>query len=198
MIKPAAMPTLQNVRQETFCQLIAKSPKTGWHQGKCYTEAGFKTANRSADACAARLLTRANIKTRIAELIEPAVRKTGVTVASLLNELEQARVAAHDDRQFSASVQAIAGKAKLAGLDRENGGAGSEFSKCASIDEVLRVLLTHLSPGDALQQLDDLRGLIVAHAADHANVVGTEYVRPRTPGTETEMALRLLKPAFKR
>jgi hypothetical protein len=48
----------------------------------------------------------------------------------------QARAGASDDRQFGAATAAIVAKARLAGLDRENGnGSGDQFSKCEGVEE---------------------------------------------------------------
>jgi hypothetical protein len=82
------MPTLRNVMHERFAQNIATSTKTKWSNGRCYSEAGFKTDNRSADACAARLLTNANVQARIAELVEPTVKKTRATIDDLAEQLD--------------------------------------------------------------------------------------------------------------
>ena len=110
------MPALQNVRHERFAQNIATSTKTKWSNGRCYSEAGFKTDNRSADACAARLLTNANVSTRIEELLAPTVHKTRTTVDTLAAQLDAVFDGASDDRQWGAAGSAAALKAKLLGL----------------------------------------------------------------------------------
>jgi hypothetical protein len=193
------MPALQNVRYERFCQNIATSPKTGWPQGRCYVEAGYKTADRSADACAARLLTRANIQARIAELVEPTVRKTRATVDDLASQLDEVFAGATGDRQWGAAGSAAALKAKLLGFMREKieiGSAG-QFDECRTTEEVIEKLLTeHESPAAALAELDELRGMIAHYASSHAVVVSPEPARPRPD--ETRLSLQYLQPKRRR
>jgi phage terminase small subunit len=195
-----AMPTLKNIRYEKFCQHIATSPKTGMSIAQAYIASGYSARDHAAESNASRLLKNAEVQARIAELVEPAAKKTRTTVQSLLDELELARAAAHDDRQFSAAVQAIAGKARLTGLDnRETGngnGSGGQFDKCETVEAVVEALLTHHeSPAAALAQLDELRGMIEAYASSHAVVISPEPARPRPD--ETAMALSTLRPARK-
>jgi hypothetical protein len=193
------MPALKNVRYEKFCQNIATSPKTGWPQGRCYVEAGFKTADRSADACAARLLTRANIQARIAELVEPTVRKTRATVDSLASQFDAVFDGAMSAAQFSAAGAAAAAKSKLLGFMRERlevGGVG-QFDQCQSPEEVIEALLTHHeSPAAALAQLDELRAMIEAYASSHAVVISPEPGRPRPD--EAALSLAYLRPKGRR
>ena len=187
---------LHNPKHENFCQLTLQGAKYGWTQADIYKRAGYRATGHSAEMAASRLMKKDEIQRRIAELGEPAVRKSGVSVASLLAELEQARVGAHDDRQFSASVQAIAGKARLSGLDRtENVGTGNEFSRCESVDDVMRVLLAEQSVSEVLESLAALGAQVEAYAASHATLIpATEPARPREPGSEPERSLALLRP----
>jgi phage terminase small subunit len=191
---------LRNLRHEAFAQLVAQAPKRGLSNAECYRQAGYHVAPGPAcDVSASRLLSSDKVQARIAELIAPAVRKTGVTVASLLDELEQARSAAHDDRQFSAAVQAIAGKARLAGLDRENGGngSGSQFDKCTSVEEVISMLVAECgSPAEALADFDELRTLIEAYAGDHAQLVPSAPPH-QAPGHELQASLQLFRPKYR-
>src|ERR1700726_238677 len=168
------MPMLHNPKHENFCQLTLQGAKYGWTQADIYKRAGYRATGHSAEMAASRLMKKDEIQRRIAELGEPAVRRSGVSVASLLAELEQARVGAHDDRQFSAAVQAIAGKARLAGLDRENGdGGGGQFSRCESIDDIMRVLLAEQSAAEVLESLAAFSAQVEAYAASHAIVISS-------------------------
>jgi phage terminase small subunit len=186
--------SLKNPRHELFCQLTPQGAKNGWTQGELYQRAGFKARGHSAETLGCNLLKKVEIQQRIAELQAPAVRKAGVSVASLLAELEQARAAAHNDRQFSASVQAIAGKARLTGFDRaENGGSGSEFSRCESVADVMQVLMAGETASSVLESLDTLRSEVEAYSAEHADVIATKPAWPRAP-SESALALALLKP----
>jgi hypothetical protein len=125
--------------------------------------------------------------------MQGGAKRAEVTVASLLRELEQARASAQDDGQFSAAVQAIAGKARLSGLDRENGG-GSEFAKCETIDDVMRVLLDGETVSEVLSGLDQLRSEVENYAASHATVVAAADPDRRRIN-ETEAALALFRPS---
>jgi hypothetical protein len=187
------MPSLKNPRHELFCQLVPQGAKNGWSQAEIYRRCGYKAAGHSAEVLASNLLKNIEVQRRIAELQAPAARKAGVTVTSLLDELEQARVAAHDDRQFSAAVAAIAGKAKLSGVGAENGGTGSEFSRCETVDDVMRTLLSEQSVSEVLESLATFSAQVEAYAADHAHVVAAEPAWPRAP-SEGAQALALLRP----
>src|SRR5260370_21528273 len=112
------MAQLKNPRHEMFAQNIATVAKTKWSQGRCYSEAGFRTDDRSADACAARLLTKANVMARIEELLAPTVRKTRTTVDSLSEQFDRVFDGAFGAAQFGAAGAAASAKAKLLGLLR--------------------------------------------------------------------------------
>lgn len=64
-----------NVRQERFCEFIV----AGECQTDSYLMAGFKVDKSVARRNAARLLTNADIKTRIAELRTPQTKKALLT-----------------------------------------------------------------------------------------------------------------------
>jgi hypothetical protein len=152
------MPVLKNVRYEQFAQHIATSPKTGWPQGRCYSEAGFKTNGRSADACAARLLTEANVRARIAELMAGGASRAEVSISSLLEELRAAYDGAMSSEQFSAATSAAMSRAKLAGLlvDKvEIGGAG-DFD--LSVEQVVERVEDELGAEAAALVLWSLEG----------------------------------------
>lgn len=104
------MPALTNPRHERFAQELAK----GKTADSAYVEAGYK-ANRHNAAALAR---QEHISTRVAEITERGAVRAEITVASILEELEQARVAAlgAETPQSSAAVSASMSKAKLLGL----------------------------------------------------------------------------------
>jgi len=192
------MPALKNPKHELFAQRIATSPKTGLSQGQCYEASGFKTNGRSADACAARLLTEANVQNRISELLEPAVRKTRVSIESLLDQLETTITDARAAKQHSVVIQALTLSAKLVGLLRERveiGGVG-EFDACTSTEQVIEQLLSrHESPAAALAELDELRAMVEAFASSRATLIPAfESARPRAPGSPADQALQHLRP----
>ena len=109
------MPVLKNTRHEYFAQSMAK----GKSQRQAYIDAGYDCSNENIiDAAASRLLSNVKVSARITELKERAAVKTEVTIQSLLEELEAARVAAMGAEvvQSSAAVSASMAKAKLLGL----------------------------------------------------------------------------------
>lgn len=104
------MPALTNARHERFAQELAK----GKTQADSHQTAGYRP-NPSA---ASRLAQDVKICERIAEIQERGAVRAEVTVASILDELEEARVAAlgAEIAQSSAAVSASMSKAKLLGL----------------------------------------------------------------------------------
>lgn len=191
------MPMLHNPKHELFAQYVATSPKTGWSQGRCYTEAGFKTEDRSADACAARLLTNANVQARIAELVEPTVKKTRATVDTLAEQLDRVFDGALTAEQFGAAGNTAGPKAKLLGFMRERievGGVG-EFDACQSIKDLVETLLAQEPAAEVLASIDMLRAEIERQASDHAEIV-VEPARPRPD--EARLSLEYLQPKRRR
>jgi hypothetical protein len=188
------MPVLKNNRHEMFAQMLVEGQRRGWTQGACYSRAGYNAEGMVAEVNASRLLKNAQngVSQRVSELMAGGVRRAEVTVQSLLHELVLARTGATDDKQFSSAVAAIAGKAKLSGLDnRENSGVGaSEFSKCETPDDLMRALLSDQTPAEALASLDELRKEIERFASSRATLVPThEPARPREPGGEADRSL---------
>jgi len=115
------MPVLPNPRHERFAQLLAK----GKTADDAYIEAGFK-ANRGN---AARLKANDSILMRVGEIQGRAAERAAVTIQSLTDELDEVRAIALAEKQSSAAVAAVMGKAKLHGhlidkrrLEGPNGG----------------------------------------------------------------------------
>lgn len=104
------MGALSNTRHERFAQELAK----GKSAAQAYIAAGY-SAN---DGNAIRLKGNERVAARVAEIRERGAIRAEVTVATLIEELEQARKAAlsADTPQSSAAVAASLGKAKLLGL----------------------------------------------------------------------------------
>ena len=106
------------LKQEAFCQ---KYIETG-NASEAYRQAyGSKGKQETIKKRASELLGRGDIAGTIAELRKAVNQTHGVTVASLIAELEEARQVGKDRGQASAMAAATMGKAKLAGLDREVG-----------------------------------------------------------------------------
>jgi hypothetical protein len=188
------MPALKNVKHELFAQRIATSPKTGLSQGQCYEAAGFKTNGRSADACAARLLTVANVQARIAELIEPTVRKTRATVDSLATQFDAVFDGAMGSAQFGAAGSAAAAKAKLLGFMREKIEVGSpgEFAAMNTVEQVVDAML--LLFDDPREALDGMRKLVEMAEERVANMATPFDAKSRARPSEADRSLALLRP----
>jgi len=115
------MPPLDNPRQEHFAQELAK----GKTAAQAYALVGYKPNPGNAT----RLKLNEKIIARVQELLGRSAARAEVTVASILNELEEARKLAAEINQPSAAVAATLGKAKVAGLivDRKEVGKPGDF-----------------------------------------------------------------------
>lgn len=104
-------------KQEAFCQRYQETGNASEAYRLSYNAKAMKpeTVNRSAK----ELLDNRKIAARLEELRAAVQTAHGVTIASLLAELEEARGVARGREQAAAMVQATMGKAKLAGLDRD-------------------------------------------------------------------------------
>jgi hypothetical protein len=107
-ITPKAMPVLKNHKHERFAQELAK----GKTADEAYELAGFK-ANRGN---ASTLKAKQNISDRVEELLARGAARAEMTVATILDELEEARGLAREIQQPAPMVAASMGKAKVAGL----------------------------------------------------------------------------------
>jgi hypothetical protein len=132
------MPALKNPKHETFCQLTFEGSKYGWSQGTCYMKAGFRSSGHGAETNASRLLKKADIRRRLAELGEGGAKKARVTAESLIEKLDVVFDGAVADKQFGPAERAISTQGKLAGVmtDRIEIGAPGDFS-VQSVEEVL-------------------------------------------------------------
>jgi hypothetical protein len=132
------MPPLDNPRWEHFAQELAK----GHRAQDAYVAAGYKANPGNAT----RLKLNEKIFARVKELLDRSAARAEVTVASLLNELEEARKLAAEINQPSAAVAATLGKAKVAGLivDRKEVGKPGDFEGM-NVDE----LREHIARGIA-------------------------------------------------
>jgi phage terminase small subunit len=106
------MPVLKNARHERFAQEIAK----GESQTKAYLAAGYAVPEETARRAASKLMTKHDISARVSEILGRGAERAAVTIASIIEELEEARLAAQRNDQPAAMVAATMGKAKVAGL----------------------------------------------------------------------------------
>jgi phage terminase small subunit len=102
------VPVLENPRHELFAQELSK--------GKTATEAYVLAGYEDNRGNAATLKANQNVQDRVAELQEDGAALAKVTVASIIDELEDARSVAKTAIQPASMVSASMGKAKVAGL----------------------------------------------------------------------------------
>lgn len=145
------MAPLKNLKHERFIHLLLEGSKHGWNAAEAYRRVYGKDGH-VAESAASRLLKNVEVRARIAELTAPAVKKTRITVETLLAELDATVQAARQAKQFGAVNGSLALIGKLTGLlrDRLEIGHPGEFESCKTAAEVIDVLLTEQTPGDAL------------------------------------------------
>lgn len=99
-----------SIKQQKFCEHIV----AGETNAQAYRKAGYAVTNsNSAEACASRLLGKANIRSRIAELRKPQTHRAMMTrdrKRELLREIAENAAKKDVDR-----IRAIEVDAKLAG-----------------------------------------------------------------------------------
>jgi len=105
-------------KQEAFCQAYIETGNASEAYRSAY--AADKMKAEAIHVKASELLANGKVTVRVAELQGEIKERHGVTVDSLIAELEEARKAALDAEtpQSSAAVAATMGKAKLTGLDK--------------------------------------------------------------------------------
>jgi len=171
------MPKTRNLsaRHETFCRLIA-TPQNGLTAGRAYETAGFKAKARSADSCACEMLTRPNIKLRIAELMAPAAKKVQITRETLSEMFHADRDFARDLNQAGAAHQAAVSIGKLHGVYQEKMAIEVKVSTAMTGEDVAReyvegALAADASPHAAaniLKFCDQVRDAVLAWQARQA------------------------------
>jgi len=139
------MGTLANPRHEKFARLVWAASAKDYRRALAYLAAGYRAKldlsdpSRSwpADQAASRLAKSVKVKARIQEIAAMAAKRHEISEDSLLEELEQARLAALENQQASAAVAATMGKAKLCGMlvERKETGKPGDFDNM-SIEEL--------------------------------------------------------------
>ncbi|MEQ4659289.1 MULTISPECIES: terminase small subunit [Providencia] len=134
------------IKQEAFCQAYIENKGNASEAYRAAYATG-RMKRESIAVEASKLLADPNVTLMISKLQQEHRDKHDVTVASLLEELEEARKAAlsAETPQSAAAVAATMGKAKLTGLDKQiveltgkNGGAVQVVSM--SPDDIKRVM----------------------------------------------------------
>jgi hypothetical protein len=163
------MPALRP-RREAFVRNVFQSPKTGWSQAACYEAAGYKTTGHSSETNASRMLKDAEVKMRLNEMAQPAVRRAQVSIEALLNELDRTIADARADRAHGAVVAAIALITKIAAMLHERVDHDNEFAGKTS-DEIMAMMVNEFGPEGLEELADDLKANALRAASDRAKPV---------------------------
>lgn len=107
------------IKQEAFCQRYIETGNASEAYRQAYDAERMKP--ESINRKAKELTDNGKIAARLDEMRQGLAKAHGVTIASLLGELEEARIVAKGREQGAAMVAATMGKAKLAGLDKDAG-----------------------------------------------------------------------------
>jgi hypothetical protein len=161
-----SMPALKNVKWERFCQAIVNGiAKQGekFSQGKAYISAGYNAKGvgepgGSAEVCACKLLNRAKIENRIAELLQEAQNKVTTKRAYDLETISErmalASRIAEEDRNPSALYGAEKAIAEVRGIVVKNVNLNTnaiDYAQAQSMHDIGRKLLQSVgfaSPDD--------------------------------------------------
>ena len=116
-----SMPVLSNPKHELFALALAK--------GKTQVEAQLAAGYEPNDGNAAQMAAQPDISSRVMEINGRAAARAEVTVASLLDKLDQMIDGAAAEKQFSAAISGIKEKGVLSGkrIERSERGAPGEF-----------------------------------------------------------------------
>jgi len=187
------MPELRNARHELFAQMLVEGKKHGWSNGAAYSRAGYRAEGRAAEVNASRLINANGngIAARGQEIVGAGAKRAEVTVASLLDELDEVLSGALGEKQYAAARAAIDSKARLKGLfvDRISIEEGGVFSSCRSPEAVVDQLLIDMEPQDLLDLFARMSEMVAARASEQAVMV-----TPARKTDEAAKALHLFKP----
>ena len=128
-------PILSGSRREKFAQEVAK----GKSLSEAYRLVGYAPNPKNAQ----RLKSNESVKARIAELKARGAERAEVTIESLIDEAEEVRVAAIEDKQYSAAIAAIKEKGILSGKRVEK----SEIAQKRALDELSYDELVRIAAG---------------------------------------------------
>jgi hypothetical protein len=148
------MPALKNVKWEAFARHIALSAKTGASLATCYRESGYHcVTDRAAETAASRLSKNVEIQARVAEINAPAVRKVGITQASLLEDISKTVVLARADGQHGAVNGAHALLGRITGHVKDRLDVTVTTSEMTT-EQHVEAMLANSSPEDLLSFCD--------------------------------------------
>ena len=130
------MASLKNAKHEKFCQV--------WHETNNKSEAyrqSHPSASKWKDATvnnrASELSKQDEVLGRFSELQDLALKSHGITIESLLKELDEARGIALEAEtpQSSAAISATMNKAKLVGLDKPDPSVNVDITVRSTLDD---------------------------------------------------------------
>jgi len=155
-VSETIMPALKNVKWERFCQAIVNGvAKQGQKltQGRAYITAGYNAKDvgkdgGSAETCASRLLKRAQVENRIAELLyeaqQQATKKRAFDIETISERMALASRIAEEDRNPSALYGAEKAIAEVRGIIVKNVNLNTnaiDFAQAQSMQDIGRKLL---------------------------------------------------------
>lgn len=106
-------------KQEKFAQVYVETSNASEAYRQSYNASNMKQESIAVNA--SKLLSNTNVTLRVQQIREDLSKSAQIGLKELLEELEEARLAAleADTPQSSAAVAATMGKAKLLGLDKQ-------------------------------------------------------------------------------
>ena len=190
------MPALKNVKWERFCQAIVNGvAKQGekFSQGKAYVSAGFNAKDvgkpgGSAEVCASKLLNRAKIENRIAELLHEAQNKVttkrAYDIETISERMALASRIAEEDRNPSALYGAEKAIAEVRGIVVKNVNLNAnaiDFAQAKSMQDIGRKLLQSVG----FEEPDDV-SIQAAIEANDVFIARLEAIRDAAQGLTIE------------
>lgn len=103
-------------KQEKFCHVYIETSNASEAYRQAYNAENMKP--ESINVNASKLLADAKVALRVQELREEHRKRHAVTIDSLTQELNEAKSLAYQEKQISAGISAIMGKAKIHGFDK--------------------------------------------------------------------------------
>src|SRR5262245_29493804 len=190
------MPPLDNIKWERFCQNIVHGvAKHGqkFTQGRAYITAGYNAKDvgkdgGSAETCASRLLKRAQVEDRIAELLyeaqQKATKKRAYDIETISERMALASRIAEEDRNPSALYGAEKAIAEVRGVIVKNGNPNPnniDFNTAISMQDIGRKLLQSIG----FREPDDV-SIQEAIEANNQFITVLERIRDTAQGLTIE------------
>ena len=136
------MPAALTPKQEAFARAYVETGNASEAYRQAY-EVAETTKPESVWSNASQVLADTKVAQRVMELQEAARERTLVTIEALTKELDEDRELARQEKQPSAAISAVMGKAKLHGLIIDKADNKTKLSA----DESIAGLLTRIATG---------------------------------------------------